>query len=230
MSTIAEHLAEIRARLEAAARGAGRDPASVRLVAVSKTFPVEDIQAAMNAGQVLFGENRAQELRDKATALPSGPVWHFIGTLQRNKVKYVVGRVAMMESVDSLEIAAELSERVLATNGGGGPNPLPVLIQVHLGDEESKHGVAPADVLDLCEAVAKLPGVALAGLMSVPPWCEDPADSAVYFRQLAALAAEGRARGLPLTELSMGMSHDFEEAIRVGATLVRVGTAIFGAR
>lgn len=230
MSGIAQNLAEIQARIDRAARAAGRDPASVRLVAVSKTFPVEDIQAAMNAGQALFGENRAQELRDKAAALGRGPVWHFIGTLQRNKVKYVVGRVAMMESVDSLDIAEALSARVLATGGDGGPNPLPVLIQVHLGDEASKHGVAPDEVLGLCEAVAALPGLALAGLMSVPPWCEDPADSAVYFRQLAALAAEGRARGLPLTELSMGMSHDFEEAIRAGATLVRVGTAIFGQR
>lgn len=230
MSSIAEHLAEIRARLVAAAEAAGRDPGSVRLVAVSKTFPVEYIQAAMNAGQTLFGENRAQELRDKAEALGAGPVWHFIGTLQRNKVKYVVGRVAMMESVDSLEIARELSDRVLATRGGGGPNPLPVLIQVHLGDEESKHGVAPGEVLALAAEVAKLPGLALSGLMSVPPWCEDPADSAVYFRQLAQLAAEGRAAGLPLTELSMGMSHDFEVAIACGATLVRVGTAIFGER
>lgn len=228
--SIAENLAAIRARMDAATRAAGRDPQSVTLVAVSKTFPAEAIQEAMAAGQTLFGESRAQELRDKTPLVGEGARWHFIGSLQRNKVKYVVGRVAMVQSVDSLELARELDQRVRATQGGGGPSPLPVLIEVHLGGEESKHGVEPDQVLPLAHEIAKLPGLALRGLMTIPPWQEDPEHARPYFEQLAALAAKGRAEGLPLHDLSMGMSHDFEVAIACGATLVRVGTAIFGAR
>ncbi len=228
--SIAQNLSEIRARLEAAARAAGRDPASVTLVAVSKTFPAEAIREAMDQGQTLFGESRAQELRDKTEPVGPGARWHFIGSLQRNKVKYVVGRVEMVQSVDSLELARELDARVRATDGGGGPNPLPVLLEVHLGGEETKHGVEPEQVLALAREVQRLPGLALRGLMTIPPWQEDPEDAGPAFERLAALAAEGRAEGLPLTELSMGMSHDFEVAIRHGATFVRVGTAIFGAR
>ena len=222
---LAQRLAEIQARLDAAARAAGRDPASVTLLAVSKTFPPEAIAEALAAGQTLFGESRAQELRDKAPLLPQAR-WHYIGPLQRNKVKYVVGRVEMVQSVDSLDLALALHERVLAT----GAAPLPVLVEVHLGDEETKHGLAPEAVLPLCRQLQGLSGLRLSGLMAIPPWCEDPQDAAPYFQQLAALAAQGRAEGLPLTELSMGMSHDFEVAIACGATIVRVGTALFGAR
>lgn len=228
--SIAEKLAEIRARLEAAARAAGRDPASVTLVAVSKTFPADAINEALSAGQTLFGESRAQELRDKVPLVGPQARWHFIGALQRNKVKYVVGRVAMVESVDSLELARELDARVQSTGGGGGPVPLPVLVEVNLGGEETKHGVEPEQALALAREIHRLPGLALRGLMTIPPWQEDPEQVAPCFERLAALAAEGRAEGLPLHELSMGMSHDFEVAIRHGATLVRVGTAIFGAR
>ncbi len=228
--SVAENLAEIRARLEQAAHAAGRDPASVTLIAVSKTFPPEAIREALAAGQTLFGESRAQELRDKTEPVGPGARWHFIGSLQRNKVKYVVGRVEMVESVDGLALAEALDERVRATGGAGGPNPLPVLLEVHLGGEDSKHGVEPEEVLALARAVHALPGLALRGLMTIPPWQEDPEDAAPYFERLAALAAQGRAEGLPLHELSMGMSHDFEVAIRHGATFVRVGTAIFGAR
>lgn len=225
--SVADNLREIRARIETAARAAGRDPASVVLVAVSKTFPPEAIREAMAAGQTLFGESRAQELRDKADQVGPGATWHFIGTLQRNKVKYVVGRAAMVESVDSLELAQELDSRARAV---GLPAPLPVLLEVHLSEEESKHGVPPDEVLPLARRVAELPGLALRGLMTIPPWHEDPEEAEPYFRRLATLAERGRAEGLPLTELSMGMSHDFEVAIQCGATIVRVGTAIFGER
>lgn len=224
--SVSDNLREIRARIETAARAAGRDPASVVLVAVSKTFPPEAIREAMAAGQTLFGESRAQELRDKADQVGPGATWHFIGTLQRNKVKYVVGRAAMVESVDSLELAQELDQRARAVLAA----PLPVLLEVHLSEEESKHGVPPEEVLPLARRVAELPNLALRGLMSIPPWSEDPEAAEPYFRRLAALAEQGRAEGLPLAELSMGMSHDFEVAIRCGATLVRVGTAIFGER
>jgi len=228
--SVAARLDEVRARIAAAEAASGRAPGSVRLVAVSKTFPVEAIQEALAAGQTLFGESRPQELRDKTGPVGPGARWHLIGPLQRNKVKYVVGRAEMVESLDSLELAQALHERVQATGGDGGPNPLPVLIEVHLGGEATKHGVAPEAALELARGIQALPGLALRGLMTVPPYAEDPEQTAPWFERLAALAAEGRAEGLPLTELSMGMSHDFEVAIRHGATLVRVGTAIFGER
>lgn len=227
---IAAQLAQIRARLRAAALAAGRDPAAITLVAVSKTVPVPVIREALAAGQTLFGENRAQELRDKFDAVGPGATWHYIGPLQRNKVKYVVGRASMVESVDSLALAEALHERVLGEAGGAPPRPLPVLVQVNIGEEASKHGVAPAGTLALCRAVAALPGLALSGLMAVPPYEEDPEASAPWFEALAALAAAGREQGLPLRTLSMGMSHDFEVAIRHGATIIRVGTALFGER
>lgn len=226
MSEIAQRLSEIRARIDAAARAAGRDPGSVTLLAVSKTHPPELIREALAAGQRLFGENRAQELRDKADAVGPEARWHFIGPLQRNKVKYVVGRVSMLETIDSAELAAEVSDRVQKT----GAPPLPVLVEVHLGGEASKHGVEPEAALDLCRAVHALPGLELRGLMTIPPWSEDPQQSTPWFAQLRALAEQGQREGLPLHELSMGMSHDFEVAIAHGATIVRVGTALFGER
>lgn len=223
MSTIADRLAAVRAEIAAACAAAGRPPERVRLVAVSKTRPVEELAAAHAAGQVDFGENYAQELRDKADALGPAYTWHFIGSLQRNKVKYVVGRAALVHDVDSLPLAEELSKR-------SGASPTGVLLGVNIGMEPQKSGFAPAAVLDAARAVVALPGVRLQGLMCIPPAVEDPEEAAPFFAALADLALQGRAQGLPLHELSMGMSHDYAVAIRHGATLVRVGTAIFGAR
>ena len=225
MSTIATRLASVRARVEVACAAAGRPQGSVRLLAASKTRSIAEVAEAAAAGQRLFGENRAQELRDKADALPEVE-WHYIGPLQRNKVKYVVGRVAMMHSVDGEDIARALAERV---RNVGAP-PLPVLVEINIAAEPSKAGVAPANCLALCETVAGLPGLELAGLMAVPPFTEDPRSSATWHRAVADLATEGRARGLPLRELSLGMSHDLEVAVACGATIVRVGTDIFGER
>ncbi|MCB9763444.1 MAG: YggS family pyridoxal phosphate-dependent enzyme [Alphaproteobacteria bacterium] len=224
---IPEGLQRVRARLDAACAASGRDPASVGLIAVSKTRPLDDVLAAARAGQRLFGENYAQELRDKAAALaeqsnPPPVAWHFIGHLQRNKVRYVVNTAALIHTVDSLRLAGEIAKRA--------EHPQAILAQVNVGDEASKSGVAVDEALALCEQLDGLEGVALRGLMTIPPAVADPADAAVHFRTLAELAAEGRRRGLPLTELSMGMSSDFEVAIAHGATLVRVGTAIFGPR
>lgn len=216
-------LAAVRADIAAACAACGRDPASVTLVAVSKTRPAEAVREALAAGQVDFGENYAQELRDKADQLGAGPRWHFIGALQRNKVKYVVGRASLVHDVDSLAIAEEIGRRSL-------PGRTAVLVGVNVGDEAQKSGVPAADALALARAVAAVPGVELRGLMCIPPPTDDPEDAAPHFRRLAELAARGRAEGLPLHELSMGMSHDYPVAIREGATLVRVGTAIFGAR
>ncbi len=226
--SIAENLAVIRARVDAAAVAAGRDPSEVTLLAVSKTKPEAMISEALAAGQRAFGENYAQELRDKARAFEGAdpaPEWHFIGHLQRNKVKYVVGHAALVHAVDSEKLAGAIGERAAREGIQQG-----VLVEVNVGGEESKSGVAPEAALALCEAVAATPGLALRGLMTIPPYREDPEDVAPFFQALAELAAAGRARGLTLTELSMGMSHDFEVAIRHGATIVRVGTAIFGAR
>lgn len=223
---IALHLAQVRARLDAACAAAGRDPGAVRLLAVSKTRPAADVLAAARAGQVDFGENYAQELRDKVREVADSDApqlrWHFIGHLQKNKVRYVAGVATLVHTVDSVELAQELGRR--------SPTPQGVLIQVNVGDEASKSGVRVDQALALCEAVAAVPNVAVRGLMTIPPARENPAEVAPFFRALRELAEEGRRRGLPLVELSMGMSSDFEVAIAEGATLVRVGTAIFGAR
>lgn len=221
--SIADNLAHVRAAVRDAAVAAGRDPASVTLIAVSKTRPVEDLREAFAAGQRDFGENYAQELRDKADLLGPDYRWHYVGALQRNKVKYVVGRAALVHDVDGLALAEEIGKR-------SGPRATGVLLGVNIGREPQKSGVLPEETLALAKAVAGVAGVQLRGLMCIPPPTEDPADAAPFFAELADLAARGRAEGLPLTELSMGMSHDFPVAVAKGATLVRVGTAIFGAR
>jgi pyridoxal phosphate enzyme (YggS family) len=217
---IAEDLLAVRARVEAAARAAGRDPATVGLIAVSKTVPLDRVAEAWSAGHRDFGENYAQELRDKSAALDPGIRWHFIGRFQRNKAKYLV-RAHRVHALESLAQAEALAER-------GAPPP--VLVAVNLAGEASKGGVPPAGLGALLDALAAGPGGAV-GLMCIPPAVEDPAAAAPFFAELRALAAHHRARGhTGLVELSMGMSHDFEVAIREGATWVRIGTAIFGAR
>ncbi|MCB9741081.1 MAG: YggS family pyridoxal phosphate-dependent enzyme [Alphaproteobacteria bacterium] len=224
---IAARLEGVRARVRAACAAAGRDEQEVRLIAVSKTRPLQDVLHAAAAGQVDFGENYAQELRDKGVeqdGLSDAPLlrWHFIGHLQRNKVRYVAGRAALIHTVDSLRLAQEIGKRAESPQG--------VLVQINVGDEDAKSGAPIAGALDLCEAIAALPGVDLQGLMCIPPAREQAEEVGPFFAILAELAQEGRQRGLPLRELSMGMSSDFEVAIRHGATLVRVGTAIFGHR
>lgn len=221
--TIADNLVRVRATLATACAEAGRPESAVRLIAVSKIQPVASILEAASAGQVDFGENYAQELRDKAEEVKVPVVWHFIGSLQRNKVKYVVGRASLVHDVDSVALAEEIGKR-------SGPNPTGILLGVNIGEEPQKSGVMPADALAMAKTVSALPGVVLRGLMCIPPAVAEPEQAAPYFAALADLAARGRAAGLALDELSMGMSHDYAVAIRHGATLVRVGTAIFGAR
>lgn len=220
--TIADALKTVLDRIARAAEATKRDPSSIRLVAVSKTKPVEAIREAYEAGQRDFGENYAQELAEKAAALADlrGIRWHFIGHLQSNKAKLVAPIAHLVHTVHSASLAKELGKRVPR-------GPLDVLVEVNVGGEEQKHGVAPAELSALVAAIEAEPNVRLRGLMTMPPHDLDRARRA--FQDLVKLREEnGGATRLP--ELSMGMSDDLEVAIECGATLVRVGTAIFGAR
>lgn len=221
MSEIAARLEDLRARIARAAERAGRRSDEVRIVAVSKKHPPEAIREAFRAGQRVFGENYAQEILAKQAALADlsqeGLVWHFVGRLQKNKAKDVVSQVALIHGVDSAELAAALSRRARA--------PQDVLVQVNVAGEATKAGVNEAELPRLLEAIAALPRLRCVGLMTMPPPAARAEDNRPWFRKLAALA---RRHGL--RELSMGTSDDFEVAVEEGATLVRLGTSIFGAR
>ena len=213
--SIAANLARVQQEIAAACARAGRAPSSVRLIAVSKTQPLESLREALAAGQRALGENYAQELREKSDALP-GVEWHFLGSLQTNKAKLVAGRAALIHTCDRPALALELAKRSTGAVQG-------VLLEVNVGREAQKAGAAPADVEALLAQVRALPSLECRGLMCIPPAGEDPRP---HFRALREL----RDRLLPGGELSMGMSADYAAAIEEGATLVRVGTAIFGAR
>jgi hypothetical protein len=229
MGTVAENLETIRTRMRAAAERAGRDPRSVRLVAVSKRQPLEAIREAVGAGQVVFGENYLQEAEDKAAALGQGVVWHCIGHLQSNKARIAAEVFACIETIDRLKLARALEGR-LAELG----KIMPVLVQVNVGGEAQKAGVAPEEAARLCLDMRQFPHLVVQGLMTMPPFVSDPEESRGWFRQLRLLGEDLAAQGIfgphGAVELSMGMSGDFEVAIEEGATLVRVGTALFGER
>jgi hypothetical protein len=219
-------LAAVRARIEAAARSAGRDPSTVRLLAVSKQQPVEVIRAAAEAGQHEFGENYLQEARAKIDALrPLDLEWHFIGQLQSNKTRDVAENFRWVHTLDRARIAERLSAQRPHYAG-----PLEVLLQVKLAEEGGKGGVAPDEVAALAEIVAGLPRLSLRGLMCIPPPETDPERQRAPFRRLRELARSLVGRGIPLDTLSMGMSADLEAAVAEGATIVRIGTAVFGPR
>ncbi len=228
MMSIAANIEGIRQRIAAACARGGRDPAGVRLVAVSKTKPAALVEEAFASGQTLFGESYVQEFIAKAEEVSSPVEWHFIGALQSNKVKSLVGRVALIHSVDRLSLAREIDRQ-----WGKVGAQAQVLLQVNLGGEESKSGTDEAALPALAEAVSRLPNLRVRGLMTLPPWYDDPEEVRPHFRRLRELSGEVARLGLPgvaMEELSMGMSHDFEVAVEEGATLVRVGTAIFGER
>jgi PLP dependent protein len=227
MTGLEDNLRAVRARIDEAARAAGRDPASVALLAVSKTWPAAEVRALAALGQVEFGENRAQELIGKAAELADLPLrWHFIGQLQRNKAAAVARLGAVVHSVDRASLAQALSRA-----GESAEQAVDVLLQVDLGGPEgelgARGGADPADVPALADAVAELPGVRLRGLMAVAPRGEAPGPA---FIRLAELAARVRADHPEAGELSAGMSGDLEDAVAAGATIVRVGTALFGRR
>ena len=225
---VAAALNEVRARVREAARASGREPETVKLIAVSKTHPSAAIREAYAAGQRDFGENYVQELLQKADELQdlSELRWHLIGHLQRNKVKQVAPLVSLLHTVDSLSLARELDKRVAAL---APERRLSVLVEVSIAGEEQKHGAPPTALAELLAGIEALPALALRGLMCVPPFTEDAAAAGPHFERLRALRDQhGGVSRLP--ELSMGMTHDLEQAVAAGATLVRVGTAIFGAR
>jgi len=218
---VAARLAEVRTQVDAACLRAGRTPEEVHLVAVSKTHPLEAIEAAAATGQQDFGESYAQELRDKGAARPDLR-WHFIGRIQTNKIKYIAPRAHRVHALERLDHAQALAKRA--------PGPLRCLLAVNVAGEASKSGVAAHEALEAVRSLHGVDGIEMVGLMTLPPPVDDPEDAGLWFEQLADLAARGRKQGLPLTELSMGMSHDYEVAIAHGATWIRVGTAIFGPR
>jgi PLP dependent protein len=228
MGTVADSLSAVQERIAKAAARAGRDPEKVTLVAVTKTVPVECIREAIDAGQRVFGENRVQEAQVKVEALGRDVHWHLIGHLQRNKVKFVSALFDLIHSVDSLRLAQDIDAHAARHDV-----VIPVLIQVNIGDETTKSGVAAAETVTLVQQVAALPHIAVRGLMCVPPAVEVAEHARPYFVELRSLAEQIMRERIPtvvMAELSMGMSHDFEVAIEEGATMVRVGSAIFGPR
>ena len=222
---IRERLAVVRRRIEAAAGRSGRAASSVTLVAVSKTMPVEAIREAVAAGATILGENRVQEARDKIAALAGAAQWHLIGHLQTNKAKLAVGLFDRIHSLDSIRLAHELDR-----HAGEAGRLVRCLVQVNVGGEAQKNGAPEEEVRPLLETASRLPHIAVEGLMAIPPFLSDPEAVRPFFRRLRALRDELVRDGFSLPDLSMGMTHDFEVAIEEGATLVRVGTAIFGPR
>lgn len=226
MGAIAEALQDIHRRIDDALAASGRPAASTRLLAVSKTFPAEAIRAAHAAGQTAFGESYLQEALAKIEQLADlGLEWHFIGPIQSNKTRPIAERFAWVHGVDRLKLA----ERLSAARPAEMP-PLDVCLQVNIGGEASKGGVAPAEAIALAHRVAALPRLKLRGFMAIPRPTSDRAEQRAQFRQLRELFDRARADGLAIDTLSMGMSDDLEAAIMEGATIVRVGSAIFGAR
>ena len=225
---ISENIAEVRRRIDDACRRAGRDPDEVILIAVSKTKPVRDLLEAYHAGALHFGENKVQELIDKIPQMPIDIHWHMIGHLQRNKVKYIVGKTALIHSVDSLRLAEEISKEAVRHNV-----IVPLLIEVNVAREDSKFGVSVDETAEIAKEIAKLPGVRLKGLMTIAPFTENAENNRIYFKQLKQLSVDIKNKNIDnvnMDVLSMGMTGDYEVAVEEGATCVRVGTGIFGER
>lgn len=233
METLADRLAVIEARIEAACRRAGRARESVTLIGVSKTFPVEAVREALAAGIRVLGENRVQEAAEKIAQLGHSepgcrPEWHLIGHLQSNKARWAVELFDRIHSIDSVKLAEKVDAACQETG-----KRMPVFIEINLGGEASKAGVPEDEAPALCHRVSELEHLELCGLMTVPPFLDDPEDVRPFFRRLSRLRDHLLALGVvgpAFRDLSMGMSHDFETAIEEGATFVRVGTALFGSR
>ena len=225
---VAENYKQVLQKIQEACRIAGRDPSEVTLIAVSKTKPVEMLKEAYDAGARCFGENKVQEIVEKYDHFPDHVKWHMIGHLQRNKVKYLIGRAAMIHSVDSLRLAETIEQEAAKQK-----MRMPVLIEVNVAEEESKFGVRTDEVLSLAEQLSSLPHLQVCGLMTIAPYVEDPEDNRTIFRRLKKIIvdiAKKNIDNISMNVLSMGMTGDYQVAIQEGATMVRVGTGIFGER
>lgn len=224
----AERLNVVEARIREACRKAGRERSGVTLIAVSKTKPAEAVAEALACGQLDFGENKAQELTAKKAACAEAARWHFIGNLQKNKVKYLVGNVVLIHSVSSIPLAQEI-ERIAAQKD----LTVAVLAEVNIAGEATKHGIGKEEAVALVRAIGTMPHLACKGLMCIAPPVGDPEENRPYFAAMRRLKEEINAMQLPgvfLTELSMGMSNDYPVAIEEGATMIRIGSALFGER
>jgi pyridoxal phosphate enzyme (YggS family) len=225
---VQENLTQVEANIAAACKRAGRNREEVTLIAVTKTKPVEMLQEAYDWGSRNFGENKVQEIMDKYDKLPSDIQWHMIGHLQRNKVKYIVDKVCLIHSVDSYRLAEEIN--IQAKKRGV---VVPILIEVNIADEQSKFGVRPEETLQLVREISTLDGVSVRGLMCIAPYVVDSEENRPFFRKIKALSIDIEKENIDnvsMDILSMGMTGDYEVAIEEGATMVRVGTGIFGER
>ena len=219
---------QVLENIHSACEKVGRDPSEVTLIAVSKTKPVEMLKEAYDAGARYFGENKVQEIQDKYDKLPEDIHWHMIGHLQRNKVKYIVDKAAMIHSVDSLRLAQTIEQEAAKHDV-----QVPILLEVNVAEEDSKFGLKMDEVLPLIEAIAEFPHIRVCGLMTIAPYVENAEENRMFFRQLKKLSvdiASKNINNISMSVLSMGMTGDYMVAVQEGATMVRVGTGIFGER
>lgn len=225
---IEKNLNHVKEEIKEACKRAGRDPKEVTLIAVSKTKPIEDLRAAYAAGARDFGENKVQELTGKIEEMPADIRWHMIGHLQRNKVKYIAGKVALIHSVDSYRLAEEINIQAKKNNC-----TIPILVEVNYAKENSKFGIAPEETKELVQEISELENVKIKGLMTIAPFVEDPEENREIFRGMKELSVDIARENIDNVEmevLSMGMTNDYIVAVEEGSTMVRVGTGIFGAR
>lgn len=225
---LTENVIEVEKHVQAACDRAGRSRDEVTLIAVSKTKPVSDIEEVLTTGILDYGENKVQELSDKYEVLPKNIRWHMIGHLQRNKVKYIVGKVELIHSVDTYRLAEEINIQAKKQNV-----IVPILVEVNIAHEESKFGISAEDAILLVEEISKLENIRIKGLMTIAPYVENPEDNRLYFRKIKQLSVDITNKNIDnvfMEILSMGMTGDYMVAIEEGATMVRVGTGIFGER
>ena len=225
---LAENLQQVNANIEKACAAVGRAPSEITLVAVSKTKPVSMLQEAYDAGARVFGENKVQEIMDKYDQLPSDIQWHMIGHLQRNKVKYIIDKVAMIHSVDSLRLAQTIEQEAAKKE-----LVMPILLEVNVAEEDTKFGLKVEEVLPLLEQISSFSHIQVKGLMTIAPFVENPEKNREVFRTLKKLSVDISAKNInnvTMSVLSMGMTGDYQVAVQEGSTMVRVGTGIFGER
>ena len=228
MGTIQQNIAEVEKRVADAAARAGRKPEDVLLLAVSKTKPVEVIKEAVACGLTSLGENKVQEIMEKYEPMGSDVHWHLIGHLQRNKVKYIVDKVALIHSVDTVRLAKQISQEAVKAGV-----TVQILLEVNVAREESKFGFMEEEVEEAVREIAAFPNIQIVGLMTIAPFVADPEENRIYFKKLHQLCVDINKKNIDnirMSELSMGMTGDYEVAIEEGATMVRVGTGIFGTR